>query len=872
MRRSDEDFKAEIESHIALETDRLVDEGMAPAAARAAALKRFGRVIAVQERYYESRRIMWLDHLRRDARYAMRSFLSAPVFTATAVLSLAIGIGADTAVFSVANGLLLRPPAGVADPDRLVDVSASTDGKYDIEQMSLPDFIDLRDRTTVFEDIYGYEAVAAAMSLARAGGAERIYGHRVTTNYFHVLGVAAAAGRVFNPALAAGDSGAVVLSHAFWIRQFGGDPSIIGRRITVNGEPRDVIGVAARDFRGTSVVATDLWVPLDQTPSATSPLVQRQAGWALARGRVKPGVSIAQAVSQVDAIGRTLQRDYRSGHEGSALRAAAAALIPGNLAVPLAGALLLVFGFVSLVLVIASANVAGVLLARAQARRREIAVRVALGAGRERLIRQLLTETVLLFVVGGATGTLIARVLTSWIMRYLPALRVPIDVSLSLDGRVMAFTAGLSFIAAIACGLVPAWQASTTGVIGVLKGDDVTMVSGRGPWRNAFVVAQIAFSIVLIAGASVFVRALQKATSIEHGFDVSTVEAVTVDLSLANYTQRTAPRFISDLVRRLRDLPGIDQATAAAVLPTGNATRFGPLTHPGAAPGARGSFLDANTVEPGYFATLGIPVLAGRDFDRTDTEGSPAVAIVSEEAARRFWPGESPVGKLLVHHPALIFGSADTGPTTLRIVGVVGDTRARQEAPRPQIYLSMQQHYAPALYLLARPSNSRRVSNEIQALLSSMDPNLPILMAQTLEEAAAFSLMPQRLAAGVSLVLGTVGLLLAALGIYGVTAFVVVTRTREIGVRIALGATRMGVVGMVLRQGMMLVAVGVSIGLALAGISVQVMTRILVDFPPIDPIGFALAAVFFVAVGLLACYVPARHASRLEPVAALKCE
>jgi putative ABC transport system permease protein len=276
MTRSEDDFKAEIEAHIALETDQLMADGLVARDARDLAIKRFGGVVVAQERFYESRRLMWLDHLRRDARYAVRSFLRSPVFTVTAVLSLAIGIGADTAVFTVANGLLLRSPAGVVDPDRLVDISASTaDGEYDIEQMSFPDFVDLRERATAFEDIYGYEAVATAMSLARSGGAERIYGHRVTTNFFQVLGVGAAAGRVFNPALTPSDSGTVVLSHRFWLRQFDGDPSIIGQRITVNGQPRDVIGVAAREFRGTSLIATDVWVPIDETPSAGSPLLQR---------------------------------------------------------------------------------------------------------------------------------------------------------------------------------------------------------------------------------------------------------------------------------------------------------------------------------------------------------------------------------------------------------------------------------------------------------------------------------------------------------------------------------------------------------------------------------------------------------------------
>ena len=367
--------------------------------------------------------------------------------------------------------------------------------------------------------------------------------------------------------------------------------------------------------------------------------------------------------------------------------------------------------------------------------------------------------------------------------------------------------------------------------------------------------------------------ALQKSSSIERGFDLSNVETALSISDWRAYSQETAARFTRGWSSASR-APGVEQATAAALLPTADATRLGPLTHPGAAASPGGSLLDAasNTVEPGYFATLGIPLLAGRDFDYGDIQGAPVVAIVSEEAARRFWPEESPIGKVLLHHQGRVLGGAHQAPTVLRIIGVVGNTRGRLQPPRPQLYLTLHQRSAPALHLLARSSHGRRLSREIQALLSSMDPSVPILTMQTLEEAAVLSMLPQRLAAGVSIALGSAGLLLAALGIYGVAAFVVVARTRDIGVRIALGAARTDVVWMVLRQGMVLVATGVSIGLVLAGASVQLLTRVLVGIPPLDPIAFAFAAMLFLGVGLIACYVPARHASRLEPLAALKCE
>ena len=431
---------------------------------------------------------MWFEQLRQDVRCAVRSVARNPLFALTAVLSLAAGIGADTAVFSVANSLLLRPPAGVAAPDRLVDISGRERAEtFGVNRISFPNFVDLRDRAGTLDEICGYEPVAEAMSLAADGAAERIFGHRVTTNYFAVLGVRAAAGRLFDtrPREQLAGEQSVVLSHRFWSRRFNQDPGVVGQIVIVNSVPFTIAGVAAPEFEGSSLVATDVWVPLRTTPPPTSYLTQRGLEWALLRARLKPGVSVAQAAAEIDTIGRALEQQYPDDNNGKGLRLAAASSIPGNLAPAVAGMMTLLIGFVSLVLVIASANVANVLLSRALARRREIAARVAIGVGRARLMRQLLIETMLLFVAGAALGLWLARGMTSLLLWLLPALPVPLALSLDLDGRTIAFTLALSFVAAALCGLVPALQASNPNVSATLEGESMGVATSTDSSRSA---------------------------------------------------------------------------------------------------------------------------------------------------------------------------------------------------------------------------------------------------------------------------------------------------------------------------------------------------------------------------------------------------
>jgi predicted permease len=529
------------------------------------------------------------------------------------------------------------------------------------------------------------------------------------------------------------------------------------------------------------------------------------------------------------------------------------------------------------VLAVACANVAGVLLARATARRQEIAVRLTMGAGRGRLVRQLLTETVLLFVLGGAAGLWLARGALSLLSSYLLVSSFALDVPLVLDGRVMVFTTGLTLGAALLAGLAPALQGSKADVASGLKGD--TPPPARLRLRHLLLAAQVALSLILVVTAGLCERALQRAGSVDPGFDPGGIELASIDLSQAGYTNATGPLFARELVDRVRRLPDVSGATVAAVLPGGLETRRHGVSVPGASPPNGRPFfgVDWNIIEPDYFATLRIPLMAGRDFRAADREGTPLVAIVSEGAAAQFWPGQptrDAIGKSLVQ-PVFGPGGVTTESRTLTVVGVAHEVKATSVIDglaRACVYVPLQQAYTPGITVVARTTHGQRIANELRALLASTNTNLPITAAQTLEESLAFGLTPQRVVLWVSGGFGLVGLLLAGLGIYGVTAFIVTRRTREIGIRMALGAQRAHVIRMILRQGMAPVAVGSALGMLVAAASSRVLTAYLFGIPPIDPVAFSGVALLFLFVALAACYMPVRRATRINSMEALRYE
>jgi predicted permease len=888
----------ELDQELRAAVDLLVDEhlraGMSPAEARRMALIELGGIESVKEQVRDVRTGAFLDTVVGDIRYATRLLRRNPIFTLTATLSLAIGIGATTTIFTVANGLLLRSAVGVSDSGRLVDITRSkTRGGPGIAPISYPDYLEVRGRATTLEGVYGYQLELQPASLrVENTGAERVYPGIVTTNYFDVLGVPAIVGRTFGVGDSedAGSSPVVVLSHRFWARRFNSDRGVVGRTLYLNGYPFSVVGVAREGFLGMTVVAPDLWVPASMV-AALNPesggrlLNTRGADWMMLGGRLKPGVSRAQASAEIEAIGTALAREFPVKYDflppglgptdlSFVWSAEPSSPIPSGLRVIIAGFLALLMSIVAVVLVIACANLAGVLLARGVVRRREIAVRTAIGAGRGRVVRQLLTETTLLFALGGIAGLLLARVLTSLLVSLLPAFPLPVNVSVPLDGRVVAFSLVTAFVAALLCGVAPALHASKSDVVSALK-DDAPVPTDRLRLRNTFVVAQVAFSVLLVITAAILVRDVDRVTSVDRGFDSHQVDVASVNLSMAGYTAATGSTFARQLIERVRAIPGVEAATLSDRQPDPGSMMMGGLTVPGVSPpqGQPYFYPNWNVVDPQYFATLRVPLLSGRDFTDADRAGAQPVAIIGETAAKRFFPGKSAVGEVVHVHTGNL-NTPGAPSSALVVVGVARDVQVdRNLAPRLNLYVPMQQKYVSGITILARTRGPASAADDIRTVVTSMNPNLPVLIAQTLDSLGRGPMETQlRVAATVAGSVGLVGLLLAAIGIYGVTAYTVARRTREIGIRLSLGAGRGAVIGMILRQGMTLVGSGLALGLALSVGVGRVLAAQRFGITTPGAATFAAATLLFIVVALIACYAPLRRATRIGAMNALRCE
>lgn len=893
--RLERDLDDELRAAFDLLVEEKVRAGMSSDAARRVAAIEL-HIESVKEQVRDVRAGSFIETLAQDVRYGVRLLHRNPLFTLTAAASLAIGIGATTTVFTVGNGLLLSVPPGVSEPSSLVEIARVERGDISVNQIPYPAYLSLRESAATLSGVYGYELNLKPVSLRADRSSERVFASFVTTSYFEVLGVRAAAGRLFgrgDPEVAGG-SPLVVLSDALWASRFNRDPGVVGRTLSFNGFPLTVVGVADNAFRGMSVLAPDVWIPAVMIPSLTpeTPVnFSRAAGplnWQLmVGGRLAPGVTRRQAADEVEAFGAAFEKSLppriaidlgggvaTSREDGQRVwRVAASLPIPSSLRLAAAGFLGLLMSLVSVVLAIACANLAGVLLARATGRRREIAVRVAVGARRARLVRQLLTETMLLFLLGCTGGLLLASGLTSLVVKLLPAFPYPVNLSTSIDGRVVMFALALSFVAAVLSGLAPARRGSKADVVTALKDDSQSPVD-KLRLRNAFVIGQVAFSILLVITAGILVRGLDRVTRVDRGFDARSVDTATMDLTMAGYTAATGGSFTRELLERVRALPGVQYATLADRAPGPAGFSRGGITVPGVTP-PRGQyfFLNWTFVDRDYFDTLRVPLLSGRDFRDDDTESAAPVVILGESAARRFWPDGDAVGRTLLISEFTLSGIRQSAPVS--VVGVVGDVRAGgpgQSAPL-NLYVPLQQRPQTALTLLARTADGRPLSADLRAIVSSINPNLPMLDAQSLESQQNGPVETQlRIGAVVAGSVGIVGLLLAAMGIYGVTAYTVSQRTREIGIRLSLGADDSAVMRMVLRQGMTLVAIGSAIGLLLGAGAGQVLSGARFSTPPPDAMMFAGAAGLFALVGLVACYVPARRATRIAAIEALRSE
>jgi macrolide transport system ATP-binding/permease protein len=816
-----------------------------------------------------------MHSLWQDLRYGARMLLRSPGFTLVAALTLGLGIGANTAIFSFVNSLFIRPLA-VTNPDQVIRLYAEDSEGRKFDVFSYPNYADLRDRNQMFQALAAHKDVAANVGLG--DGAEDTTGEVVTGNYFNLLGVKAVLGRALLPEddLTPGAHPVVVVSHAFWQRRLGSDRNAVGRKLYINGHPFTVVGVMPEDFKGTyQALAADFWAPLmmqGQVWYRSRSHDIRGWGWLYGTGRLKPGVTIAQAQAEFDRLAGQLAQEYPKVNQGlTGFRLYPASALPEELRQGASGMFKFFMAVVGLVLLAACANIAGLLLARMESRQREVAVRLSLGATRGRLIRQWLTESLLLALLGSAAGLLFAM----WAADSLMTLAPPDFGNLSpvtrLDARVLAFTLAISALAGLLCGLFPALRASRSNLVAALKEGGSATSGGRHRSRlqQTFVAAQVAVSLTLLVAAGLLLRSLQITAAFDPGFKTDKLLLAQIDLLRLGYSPEQSHEFYQRLTERLKSLPGVRGVTSAVLVPLGIGRETRGYRIPGHTPPNGGTFfsIDNNTVGPDYFATMGIPILRGRDFDARDAQpGAPPVVVINETMARRFWPNADAVGQRI--------DSGGKNPP-IEIIGVARDIKYRSlaEEPRPYVYASAAQVYQPGATMHIRAAGDpKALTNAVRKEIERLDSNVAITKVATFDELRQTPLFPSRAMAIVSSLFGLLALLLAGVGIYGITSYMVGQRTREIGIRIALGANRGDIFRMIVGQGAAITSIGVGVGLVASLALTRFLSSQLFGISARDPLTFASVALLLTAVALMACYIPARRAAKVDPLIALQCE
>ena len=823
-----------------------------------------------------------MDNLFQDIRYGIRTLTKRPAFTLVAALSLALGIGANTTIFTIINGILFTP-IPVEDPSTLgmvfmtEEVSGSAGGFGGFLPMSFPNYEDIRDQNDVFEQM---TAVAFGGGILTGDDEpQQLTGFLVTHEYFGVLGVEPALGRFFlpeedeNP----GTHYVIVISHGLWDRQFGADPGIIGRKITINGVPFDVVGVAPEGFTGTlQGFQPDLfWTPF-QTYPAMLPInlrdwpENRRAGlMTTVVGRLKPGVSHAAADTAVRTIADRLAQEYPdvNSNRSAEVTEFTALFNPTfqSTTATFGGALM---GVVLLVLLIACANVANLLLARAATREKEIGVRLALGAGRHRLVRQLLTESILLAMLGAGIGLIFAFWARDFIAASVPNILgggLPVNLDLALDGTVLAFTFGIALVTGVLFGLVPALQASNPQLSSTLHEGGRGGSSGARQQlvRSGLVVAEIALALVALISAGLFIRSMQAAQDLDPGFETYELALIGLNPAGIGYDQGRAEQFFDEVMEAAGGLGRVESVAIASAPPLG----FGAARTfiPQGWEDTEGKYTTTTTVSPGYFATAGIPLLQGREFSAFDTDESRPVAIIDEATKQLFWPDEDALGKIF-HYI--------TEDIDIEVVGIVGNVVSQIGQPiTPISYTPAKQRFQGFMALHVRTDGDPEpVLAEVQTLIRTVDRNMPTGNPATIEQTLANALAQSRIIAGLLGTLGVLGLGLAMIGTYGLMSYSVNQRTREIGIRVALGAQANKVMGLVVRQGLALVGIGVGVGIFLSWLVTRAFAAVLFNVSTTDPVTFVGVPLLLMAVGLVASYLPARRVLRVDPVTALRNE
>jgi putative ABC transport system permease protein len=818
--------------------------------------------------------------LPADLRYSVRVLFNAKGFSIVAILTLALGIGANTAMFSVINAVLLRP-LPFHDPGQLVAL-----GNYNTERpvpeiargsMSFPDFLDVRARSSTFQDVAAY-TLSDTRTLTGVGEPLRARTAIVSTNLFSVLGARPALGRMFSDGEDEAHHHVAILSDNFWRTHFNSDPQVLGRTFVLNGANYQVVGVMPRGFQWPIQAETqDVWVSFSESTETDDPkdkpMTQTRGGhWIQCVGRLKDGVTVAQANADLRRIANTLSSEYPDSNTRSGIAASPQiTYLVGDSRTPL----LVLFIAVGLVLLIACANVANLLLARSSSRAREIAVRAALGATRMHIVRQLFTEALVLASVGGALGIALAAWSVKAVLRLYPA-NLPRAQQIGIDPWVLLFTAGLAILTGFLFGMLPALQVSSPNLTEDMRTGSISSTEPRRRQRlrSALIVGEITVGIVLLTGAGLLIRSLEKLSHVDLGFNPDHVLTASFDLPSARYKPDQMDTFMTELLHRVRALPGVVNASGALPLPLSDddwTVDFDLADHP--LPKAQQPAAGFHVVQLGFFETMQIPLLRGRTFDERDSRNGKPSVIVSQAFASKYLPDQDPIGKIMTIGAG--DGAARARYRTREIVGVVGDIRQSDltRTPGPTYYIPEPQLIWGAPVLVVRTTqDSTLLAKPINQILRQMDPDAPLHDVETLDDYLALALGRARFEAILLGVFAAVALLLTVIGLYGVVAYAVVQRTREIGIRMALGASRQQVLSMVLHRGLVLTLAGVTAGLACAFVLARFIQSLLYEIPPHDPATYGIVSAILGCVALAASYVPASRATKVDPMLALRCE
>ena len=894
-RSADRELDDEIETHLRLLAERYVRQGMSEAEAACAARRRFGNITMLQEVNREMRGIRSIETLVQDLRYGVRILAKQPGYTAVAALALALGIGVNTAILSAVNGVVLRP-LPVDKPSELIAPhwGRKTDARV-WEGFSYPNYVDLRDENRSFSELCAWDQVSASISSGSSGEsrnagdserAEIVWGELVSSNYFDVMGVKPELGRGFLPEedRTPNVRPVVVLSHSLWQRRFNSDQGIVGKAVYLNGLPFTVVGVMPESFLGSIFFYRDsFWAP-----AMMAQKFGRRAEWRTDRGyalfnlygRLRPGLTMAQAEADLNLVADGLAKLYPRDDADAKIQLttevdgryyAATRVIKygGLLAVCVSG----------LVLLLACANVANLMLARAATRAREIGIRLAIGAGRGRIVRQLLTESALLAGLGGALGLAFAYWGAGLIRATVPPVPYPVSLDFAPDGYVLKWTLAVSLLTGVTFGLAPALLASQTDLVAVIKGGAARPSHRRRRWnlRGALVVAQVTISFVVLICAGLFIRSLGKARQTDPGFQTDNLVTMRINLDSLAYDEESTRRFWLELQRRIEAQPGVRTASLASALPLWESSSRGsrgPVVKEGEAdpPPNQGVNSDCSFVTPKYFDTIRTPLLLGRDFSDHDTADAPRVVMVNQEFARRFYGGaENAIGKR--------FRFAQSAPQHewMEIIGIAKDGRYRNlyEDRRQYMFLPVYQNPRSSMALLISAQSAGALQAVVKGSrleIAQMDSRLAAFGVMTAEENLSIAYWGPRVAAGMASTFGALALVLATLGLYSVMTYAVSQRRREIGIRMALGANLRDALRLIISQGMLMALIGIALGLAGAFALTRVLASLLLGVDATDPITFVGVVVLLVAVALLACYIPARRAARVDPLVVLRQE